>query len=214
MSTSTMTRDEFFGKWSALHGGAEIKGIVKAWLWISFGLCRALARLRITPNGLTYISLVFAAFYLYFINSHWAIAFLVLSLMADGLDGTLAIITNRVTRWGATLDSVVDRIVEAIWAIGLFHLGAPWQFVLVAWLAAFAQEYMRARAGGLGIHEIGVVTISERPVRATFIFIALIGRVIGLDVTSVLSCIWMVMQLFSVFTVLRVLRPLLQQSQR
>ena len=214
MSSSTINRDEFFSRWSALHGGAEIKGIVRVWLTISFSLCRGLSLLRITPNGLTYISLVFGGFYLYFINSHWAIAFLVFSLMADGLDGTLAIITDRVSRWGATLDSVVDRVVESIWAIGLFHLGAPWQFVLVAWSAAFAQEYMRARAGGLGIHEIGIVTISERPVRATFIFIALIGRVVGIDVTSAVAAIWMVMQLFSAITVLRVLRPLLQQSPR
>lgn len=214
MNSSILNRDEFFGHWSALHGGADIKGIVKIWLTISFSLGRGLSLLRMTPNGLTYFSLVFGGFYLYFINSHWAIAFLVLSLMADGLDGTLAIITNRVSRWGATLDSVVDRVVESIWAIGLFHLGAPWQFVLVAWSAAFAQEYMRARAGGLGVHEIGVVTISERPVRATFIFIALIGRVVGIDVTSSMAGIWMVMQLFSAITVLRVLRPLLQQSPR
>jgi phosphatidylglycerophosphate synthase len=214
MSNSRLDREEFFGQWSALHGGAQIKGIVRAWLTISFALCRSLSKLRITPNGLTYISLVFAGFYLYFIDSHWAIAFLVLSLMADGLDGTLAIITGRVTRWGAALDSVVDRIVESLWAIGLFHLGAPWQFVLAAWLAAFSQEYMRARAGGLGIQEIGVVTISERPVRATFIFIALIGRVFGLDIVGVVSGIWMVMQVISAFTVLKVLRPLLQQSQR
>ena len=214
MSSSTINRDEFFSRWSALHGGAEIKGIVRVWLTISFSLCRGLSLLRITPNGLTYFSLVFGGFYLYFINSHWAIAFLVFSLMADGLDGTLAIITDRVSRWGATLDSVVDRVVESIWAIGFFHLGAPWQFVLVAWSAAFAQEYMRARAGGLGIHEIGIVTISERPVRATFIFIALIGRVVGIDVTSAVAAIWMVMQLFSAITVLRVLRPLLQQSPR
>ena len=213
MSNTRLVREEFFNKWSALHGGAQIKGLIKAWLTISFALCRFLSKLRITPNGLTYISLVFAGFYLYFIDSYWAIAFLVLSLMADGLDGTLAIITGRVTRWGAALDSVVDRIVEAIWAIGLFHLGAPWQFVLTAWLAAFSQEYMRARAGGLGIQEIGVVTISERPVRATFIFIALIGRVFGLEIVDVVAGVWMAMQVFSAITVLKVLRPLLQQSQ-
>ncbi|MFM8898284.1 MAG: CDP-alcohol phosphatidyltransferase family protein [Actinomycetota bacterium] len=214
MTRVKLAREEFFRNWSALHGGAVIKGIVRVWLTISFTICRFLAKVRITPNGLTYISLVFAGFYLYYIDSNWAIAFLVLSLMADGLDGTLAIITQRVTRWGAALDSVVDRIVETLWAIGLFQLGAPWQFILTAWLAAFAQEYMRARAGGLGIYEIGVVTISERPVRATFIFIALVGRVFDLDIVDVVSGVWMAMQVFSALTVLKVLRSLLQQSQR
>lgn len=214
MSAVKLSREEFFTEWSALHGGAEIKGIVRGWLTISFALCRSLAFVRLTPNGLTYISLVFGGLFLYLIDSHWAIAFLVLSLMADGLDGTLAIITKRVTRWGTALDSVADRIVESLWALGLFQMGAPWQFVLIAWLAAFSQEYMRARAGGLGVHEIGVVTIAERPVRATLIFIALVGRVFGFELSGVAACIWMAMQIYAAITVLRVLRPLLQQSPR
>lgn len=160
------------------------------------------------------LSLVCGAAFLFSINSAWAIFFLVLSLMADGLDGTLAIITGRVSRWGAALDSIIDRIVETLWALGLFYLGAPWEWVLIAWLAAFAQEYMRARAGGLGVNEVGVVTISERPVRASFIFIVLIGRLFDFELATLASIVWAGAQIISVFTVLRFLRPHLQQSQR
>ena len=109
-----MKREEFFLEWSSLHGGAEIKGIVKAWLNISFAVCKPLRALRITPNALTYFSLVLALAYLYTIETHWAIAFLVLSLMADGVDGTLAIMSKRVSKWGAALDSIVDRLVETL----------------------------------------------------------------------------------------------------
>ena len=214
MNPQRLSRTEFFAEWSRLHGGAEIKGIVRAWLSISFTVTTALKAIRITPNGITYISLLCGVLFLYFIDSHWAIAFLVLSLMADGLDGSLAIITRRVTRWGAALDAVIDRTVESLWAIGLFMLGADWEWVLLAWLAAFSQEYMRARAAGLGVHEVGVVTISERPIRASLIFIVLIGRVFHFNLANSVAMIWVVMQVISVVTVLRFLRPLLQQSQR
>ncbi len=209
-----MTKADFFTEWSALHGGAEIKGVVKWWLTMSFFICRPLKVLRITPNTLTYLSLLLGVAYLYFIDSHWAIAFLVLSLMADGVDGTLAIMSKKVSKWGAALDSIVDRVVETLWALGLFQLGAPWEWVLMAWLAAYAQEYMRARAGGLGVQEIGVVTIGERPIRASIIFIVLVARAVNLEVATIAAIAWALIQTFSALTVLKFLRPLLQQSQR
>jgi archaetidylinositol phosphate synthase len=212
--TNVMNRSDFFKQWSALHGNADIKGVVRGWLSISYKACRVLVKLRITPNSLTLISLVFALWYLYFISAQWAIAFLVLSLMADGLDGSLAIISNRVTRWGAALDSIIDRVVETIWIAGLYQLGAPLHLVLIIWITSFVQEYMRARAGGLGVHEIGVVTISERPIRASMIFIVLVGRNFDFQLAEPISILWAVMQTFSALTVLRFLRPLLRQSQR
>ena len=209
-----MNRSDFFQQWSSLHGNAKITGVVRAWLTVSYKTCRILLKLRLTPNSLTLLSLIFAALYLNYIATDWAIAFLVLSLMADGLDGTLAIISHRITRFGAALDSIVDRVVEALWVIGLYQLGAPLMWVLIAWVASFTQEYMRARAGGLGVHEIGVVTISERPIRASMIFIVLIGRSFDIQIAELVSIIWAATQVISAFTVLRFLRPLLQQSQR
>lgn len=209
-----MNRSDFFQQWSAIHGNAKITGVVRAWLAISYKTCRILLKLRLTPNSLTLLSLIFAALYLNYIATDWAIAFLVLSLMADGIDGTLAIISHRITRFGAALDSIVDRVVEALWVIGLYQLGAPLIWVLIAWVASFTQEYLRARAGGLGVHEIGVVTISERPIRASMIFIVLVGRSFDIQIAESVSIIWAAIQVISVFTVLRFLRPLLRQSQR
>ena len=48
-----MKREEFFASWSTLHLDAEIKGIVKGWLSISYVIARGLSALRITPNVLT-----------------------------------------------------------------------------------------------------------------------------------------------------------------
>jgi archaetidylinositol phosphate synthase len=209
-----MNRVEFFDSWSRLHGNAQIKGIVKAWLSISYVVCAFLNRLRISPNGLTYLSLLLGIGFVIYIDSNWAILFLVLSLAADGLDGSLAIISQKVSKWGAALDAVIDRCVEGLWFFGVYLLGAPLEVLLMVWLASFIQEYMRARAGGLGVHEIGIVTISERPVRASFILIILVGRIFELDLAAPVTITWLVLQVFSAFTVLSFLRPLLRQSQR
>lgn len=209
-----MNKVEFLEKWSTLHGGAKVSGVVKGWLSISYAVCKGLNKAKVTPNALSYISLLLGVGFVYAIDSHWAILFLVLSLAADGLDGTLAIISNRVTKWGAALDSIMDRLVEALWAYGLFLLGAPVEMVVLAWLAAYIQEYMRARAGGLGINKIGVVTASERPVRASFIFIALVARLFEFNLVVEISTTWAVLQVLSALTVLNFLRPLLRQSPR
>lgn len=209
-----MNRSDFYDQWSHIHGDAPIKGVVKAWLTISFAVCRTLSKLRVTPNGLTLSSLLFGALFVLLIESNWSIAFLVLSLLADGLDGTMAIITGRVSKWGAALDGVVDRVVETLWAVGLFLLGAPLPIVFTAWLSAFLQEYLRARVAGLGITQVGVVTIAERPVRASLIFIALVARGFDLDLILGVAVMWAIMQLISLLTLTKHLRSQLRQSQR
>ena len=209
-----MKKIEFFNSWANLHGGAQIKGIVRAWLEISFLICKPLAVLRVTPNALSIFGLLLGISLVVSIDSNWAIAFLVFSLIADGIDGSLAILTGKVSRWGALLDGFIDRIVEALWAFSLYLLGAPYQLVLIAWLAAFLQEYMRSRAASLGVTQLGVVTIGERPIRASILFIALVARAVDMDLVTLLAQIWAILQVISLFTVLNFLRPLLQQSQR
>lgn len=209
-----MKKSDFMEQWSQLHGAAKITGVVKGWLNISLFVCRTLLKIKVSPNALSVISLLLGVSFVFAIDSNWAILFLVLSLAADGLDGTLAIISNRVSKWGAALDAVMDRIVEGLWAYGLFLLGAPLEVVLLAWSAAFIQEYMRARAGGLGITEIGVVTVSERPIRASLIFIVLVARAFDFSIVDPLAITWAVLQVISAITVISFLRPLLQQSQR
>ncbi|NBN92208.1 MAG: CDP-alcohol phosphatidyltransferase family protein [Actinobacteria bacterium] len=191
-----------------------IKGIVRAWLEVSFLLGKPLAVIRVSPNALSIFGLLLGITLVVNIESNWAIALLLLSLIADGLDGSLAIVTGKVSKWGALLDGFIDRIVEASWAFSLYLLGAPYQLVLVAWLAAFLQEYMRSRAAALGVSQLGVVTIGERPIRASILFIALVARAVDMDLATLLSQIWTVLQVISLFTVLNFLRPLLQQSQR
>ena len=192
-----MNKDEYLTTWSELHGGAKIDGIVKAWLNISFALVKPLAKLRVTPNILTLGGLICAILLWQFPNSWPAALFLIASLMFDGIDGSLAIVTRVTSKFGAFTDSFVDRLSEIFWALALYELGAPKALVFAALLTTYIQEYLRARSGGLGHNEIGIVTICERPVRASLIFIAIIGNLLSLQIAPVISAIWLGMQLFA-----------------
>ena len=198
-----MNKADFFAKWSELHGNAEIKGIVKGWLGISYGSARFMSALRITPNLLTLLGVIFAIAMAVNPLSLWTIPLLVLSLYADGIDGSVAIYQNRESQFGAILDSVADRISEALWFYVAYRIGAPAWLVLSTYVIASTQEYARARLGGLGVSEVGVVTPAERPVRASFIFIALVAYAIGLNLVVIVMAVLLALQILSFFLVSR-----------
>ena len=189
-----MDKNEFFTTWSNLHGGAKIEGIVKTWLQISYASAKFLSKLRVKPNLLTFAGLFFAIALWQFANSWAAALFLVLSLFFDGIDGSLAILQKKTSKFGAFIDSFIDRISEVFWALALYKLGAPAALVFIALLATYVQEYIRARSGGLGYSEVGIVTICERPVRASLIFTAIVANLVGLDLVTAISIIWVAMQ--------------------
>jgi len=195
-----MNQSDFFKSWSSLHGNAKISGIVKGWLTISNLLVKPLAKLKITPNILTIFGLFFGV--LLYLNalSNWAVILLILSLICDGIDGSLAINTGKGSKWGAMLDSVVDRVTEFFWALTFIAIGANQYVVIAAVLIASVQEYLRARAGGLGLSEVGVVSIAERPVRASILFVAIIAYILNIEIVNILATIWLVMQSFSFLT--------------
>ena len=194
-----MSREEFFATWSKLHGDAKIEGIVKAWLQISFVVVKPLAKLKVTPNFLTLAGLVSAVALWKFADSWIAAIFLVLSLFFDGIDGSLAIVSRATSKFGAFTDSFADRLSEIFWALALYKLGAPAALVFFALLATYIQEYLRARAGGLGYEEVGIVTICERPVRASLIFIAIVANGLNFELVTAISIIWVAMQFIALF---------------
>ena len=198
-----MTKNEFFLAWSKLHGDAKVSGIVKGWLSISFTVSKALAKIRVTPNALTILGLVFGI--LLYMNSSaiWAPLILVISLICDGVDGSLAIITRQSSKWGALLDSVVDRVTEVFWVLALYSLGVDSKILITVLILASTQEYLRARAGGVGLKQVGVVTVAERPVRASFIFIALVAFNLNLEILNQITFVWLILQAISFLTVVR-----------
>ena len=198
-----MTKDEFFLAWSKLYGDAKVSGIVKGWLSISFTVSKALAKIRVTPNALTILGLVCGILLYMNSNAIWAPLILVISLICDGVDGSLAIITRQSSKWGALLDSVVDRLTEVFWVLALYSLGVDSKILITVLILASTQEYLRARAGGVGLKQVGVVTVAERPVRASFIFIALVAFNLNLEILNQITFVWLILQAISFLTVVR-----------
>ena len=200
------TSEEFIARWSSLHNDAPVKGVVAWWLKISyrFGLIATL--LRISPNVLTLLGLVSAAMTALTAKSWWAVFFLVFSLFCDGIDGSVAIFQKRESAWGATLDSVVDRVSEAFWLYALYVIGVPAWLAITLWSIAAFQEYARAKLTSLGVQDIGIVTPTERPVRASFLFITLIMYQLSIPGIAIVAAGFLALQVVSFILVVRFAR--------
>ncbi len=168
-----MDREAYLRRWSQLHGGTAATGVVRAWLSGAHALARPLAAARVPPAAVTLAGTALAAAAAWLAlaaGAGGAPALAVAALVAaggvlDNLDGAVAVLRGRTSDRGALLDACCDRVGDAACALVLLGCGAP------AWLAALAgglaqlQEYLRARAQGLGVGDVGVVSVAERPVR-------------------------------------------------
>ena len=198
-----LSKDEFKAKWSSLHSDAETTGIVGAWLNISYRFGLICTLLRISPNVLSVLGLIGAVATALTAQTAWAILFLVFSLFCDGIDGSVAVFQHRESKFGATLDSVVDRISEALWFYALYAIGVPAWIPITVWCVAAFQEYARAKLISLGVSDIGVITPAERPVRASFLFITLILNQLSMPGATQLSIAFLVLQIYSFVSVVR-----------
>jgi len=135
-------------------------------------LANLLAKTRITPNGLTWtgflVNVVAAALIL---TGHLLAAgiTMIVAGLFDMLDGALARATGKVTRFGAVLDSTLDRVCEAMLLLALIFVfardnQAVWSLVTgIALVGSILVSYIRARVEGLGVEcKAGVFTRPER----------------------------------------------------
>jgi CDP-diacylglycerol--glycerol-3-phosphate 3-phosphatidyltransferase len=165
-----LSREEYLAEWSRWHGGTDpaASRLVHGWLSLAYALARTVAWLP--PLAATALGLVvaLAAIGPAVAGGAWLIAaglLVGLSGLLDSLDGALALAGGRASRRGYVLDSAVDRLTEAGYAVALWVAGAP------GWLAAlfgalcWLPDYLRARAGQAGVAETGSISVWERPTR-------------------------------------------------
>jgi phosphatidylglycerophosphate synthase len=204
-----MKEQQFKERWSELHGGADTEGVVGGWLSFSYQAARVCVALRITPNLLTFLGLGTAIAMGLSEYAAIALLLLVISLFFDGIDGSVAILRGTESKWGELLDSLADRISEAFWLYMGWRLGIPAWVVITMWTIASTQEYARARLASLGHREIGVVTPTERPVRAIFMAFALIFYIFDFPGTVQLSYAFLALLTFSFLKVMKVASQIL-----
>jgi archaetidylinositol phosphate synthase len=157
-----------------------------------------LEKTGVTPNQLTFISLllVFAFFYLMVAGNYIAaLAFLAASILLDALDGHLARLTKTSSIYGAYLDTIVDRYVEFIIYLSFLFINLPTIiFSPVIWIvlcifgslmttyskAAYVEKTKKDFSGGfleraerMLLIIIGVALLSSNPIYLVYILIIL-----------------------------------------
>jgi CDP-diacylglycerol---glycerol-3-phosphate 3-phosphatidyltransferase len=170
-------------------------------------LARALLRIRVSPNAVTvagsvgviFGSVVFAA------RGHLIIALVIVTICAltDLLDGTMARLRGSTGKWGALLDSTVDRISDsavlasvAYWmATTNQHRGAI--AAILCLILGQIVSYVKARAEGLGFKaNVGIAERAER-----LLIVGVGGLLTGLGLKPALEVALWVLVALSVITI-------------
>ena len=186
--------------------------------WVRAGARRvvpALHALRLTPNILTMVGLCICAGSAVLIALGFLIPGGLLLLFASGfdiLDGALARVTGREQRYGAFLDSTVDRYAEAITYIALLayfifhghHTLEP-MLIIFALTGSLLVSYVRARAQSLGFNGDGGWL--ARPERVVI-------TVIGLVITPLLIWALWILAVLTNFTAIQRIWVVWQQARR
>ena len=179
-------------------------------------LVRLLARTSITPNMITWLGLLIAvgAGALIGTGHPFAAGFVMLvGGFFDIIDGALARSTGQTSRFGAILDSTLDRLGEAAVLLGLLVLYAGQQSVAgivvvgIVWVASVLVSYIRARAEAMDLEcEVGFFTRAERVV------VLVLGLLLS-SINNALLVALCVIAALSVVTVVQRLRHVWQQTK-
>jgi CDP-diacylglycerol--glycerol-3-phosphate 3-phosphatidyltransferase len=159
---------------------------------------RALIKWNITPNQITIVgsagtigtSLIFFTRGQFF----WGTMAMLLFIFSDLVDGTMARLGGQVSRFGAFLDSTLDRVVDAalLGSITYYLFTQNDRLQVVAWFAlagGFLVSYVKARAEASGFTCDG--GFAERPERTIILLVA--TGFAGLGINYVLGIgIWLI----------------------
>lgn len=143
----------------------------------------SLARtIPMSPNGITmagFAITIIAAFTLAH-DLFWGGLLILVGAFFDVLDGVVARVNQKSTRFGAFLDSVLDRYSDSFLFLGLawyffrIHSNAGLVLSALTMVSALMVSYTRARAEGLGTDcRVGIM---ERPER---IVLMALGAITG-----------------------------------
>ncbi len=164
--------DTYLNRWSDVHEGYDARPtrVLRGWLTLMYRTARPIAVAGVLPDVLTAwaVWLALAVVALAAMGGLWALLgalLLVASGFGDGLDGAVAVLTDRASSWGYVLDSVADRITDGLFLVAAWAAGAPAWLTVVTGAAVALIEYLRARAGNAGATHVEVITVGERPQR-------------------------------------------------
>ncbi len=144
-------------------------------------MVRGLAASGVHPNILTAIGVMInVGCGVLFGMGHffWAGIVLIVANLFDMLDGNVARLTGRVTKFGSFLDSTLDRLSDMVALMGImvFYAGnTPQHSILnvvlagIGWIGSVMVSYSTAKSEGLGVR--ANVGFLQRPERIVLLII-------------------------------------------
>jgi len=152
-------------------------------------VAKSLIRLRVSADAVTVFGAIatIACAVVFVPSGRFLIASLTIGLLSlsDLLDGTMARLTKSDSRWGAFLDSTLDRVVDAavLISISAYFLSAMGKddkalaATAVALVMGQMTSYIRAKAESLDVQcKVG---LAERAERTLIVWIALLVSGLG-----------------------------------
>ncbi len=142
--------------------------------------------LNLSPNFYTITGLILNLISAYVVINDFFMGGVLLGIASffDMLDGISARVNAGTTRFGAFLDSFIDRVAEGVFflCIGInFIINIEFSgafLAIVALILSYLISYIRARAEGLGIEcKVGLI---ERPERIILLLIGLLFDILEL----------------------------------
>lgn len=115
----------------------------------------AFAKLGLSPNQWTLVTILPALVAVWFLVKEqflWAALFFFIAAFIDLVDGSVARVTGRVTKFGAYLDTIVDRYVEGLIVFGLLFASLPnlwlpiYAWIFLYFFGALMTTYAKAAA--------------------------------------------------------------------
>ncbi|GAB3046965.1 phosphatidylinositol phosphate synthase [Sediminivirga luteola] len=149
-------------------------------------VARLLLRLGLSPDAVTVIGTlgVCAGALVFFPLDQLLAGTLVITffVIGDMLDGIMARQTGRSSRWGAFLDSTMDRIADscvfigiAIWFVAHQQDGLSAVIALFCLVTGSVVSYVRARAEGLGVEAKGGIAERADRLLVALVLTGLVG---------------------------------------
>jgi len=141
-------------------------------------LAKLFVRLGISPDAVTIVGtlgvMVGALAFYPRGELFWGTVVITAFVFSDAVDGIMARLLDRPSRWGAFLDSTLDRFADAaifaglvLWGYGIGDEILIGHFALAALILGSIVPYARARAEGLGMTaEVGIAERADRLVLA------------------------------------------------
>lgn len=177
-------------------------------------------KLKITADAITFIGTlgVCVSSIIYFSNGQFLLGSLLFTFFVgfDALDGTMARMLNKKSKWGAFFDSVMDRIADGVVlaSISFYFISQDniilYLISLVALISSEIVSYTKARAEGLGLNcDTG---IAERPERVLIIIFGTLLTGLGISMAIQWS-IW-ILALVSLITVIQRINFVHQQVKK